>query len=76
MSSTEINYTYPSEDFVPCTCPFCLETRLLAREFDKMVPKTNLQRRMKNIVKKIEKAGSGIYGFPEYRSDLIGKWGN
>ena len=37
-----------------CRCPFCVETRLLANEFDLFVAKTPLQKRMKSVIKKIE----------------------
>jgi hypothetical protein len=41
------------EDHV-CRCAFCVETRLLANEFDLFVAKTPLQKRMKTVIKRIE----------------------
>ena len=37
-----------------CRCAFCVETRLLANEFDLFVATTSLQKRMKRAIKKIE----------------------
>ena len=37
-----------------CRCAFCVETRLLANDFDLAVATTPLQKRMKTVIKKIE----------------------
>jgi hypothetical protein len=38
-----------------CKCLWCINTRKLGLEFDHYEPKTNLQKRMKSIIKTIEK---------------------
>lgn len=37
-----------------CNCQWCINTRKLGLEFDHYEPKTNLQRRMSNIIKELE----------------------
>jgi len=37
-----------------CRCAFCVETRLLANEFNLFKAKTALQKRMKKKIKEIE----------------------
>ena len=49
-----------NKDYIPekshtCYCEFCVQTRLMDIEFDKFFPKNNLQRRMKDVIKRIEK---------------------
>ena len=41
-------------DFV-CGCDWCLSTRKLGLEFDHFESKTKLQKRMKDVIAKIEK---------------------
>ena len=41
-------------DFV-CNCEWCVNTRKLGLEFDHFEPKTKLQKRMKDVIAKIEK---------------------
>jgi len=38
-----------------CTCSFCTETHLSVDEWNFFKPKTNLQKRMLNVVKNIER---------------------
>jgi hypothetical protein len=38
-----------------CKCDWCVNTRKLGLEFSHFEPKTNLQKRMKNVIEKIEK---------------------
>lgn len=38
-----------------CVCDFCKSMRQADKEWDTFIPKTNLQKRMKKVVKKIEK---------------------
>lgn len=48
-----------NKDYIPekshtCYCEFCVETRLMDIEFNKFFPKNNLQKRMKDVIKRIE----------------------
>jgi hypothetical protein len=38
-----------------CLCDFCMETHSMVNKWNSFKPKTNLQKRMKSVVSKIEK---------------------
>ena len=37
-----------------CTCQWCINTHKLGLQFDHFEPKTNLQKRMSNVIKELE----------------------
>jgi len=45
---------YHSKVFTECNCEFCYETRRLGVEFNHYEPTTNLQKRMKRVIDKLE----------------------
>jgi hypothetical protein len=52
--------TKDDEKFTPseCTCTFCTETSKLNLEWNTLVPTTNLQKRMKTVIERIETRAS------------------
>ena len=51
-----------SEEFThsKCTCSFCISTHDILNEWKAFKPKTNLQRRMLNVIKNIERKNKTI----------------
>ena len=51
-----------------CACEFCIGTHLANREWETFAPETALQRRMMDVVKKIE---DGVHTGPRIMSPAI-----